>query len=103
MAFTPLIGDYESTLSGGTGHSEGEIPDYIEGSTRGHWSGEGEIIVPTCWSYTAKYKNSQRLFRLNGPDEFPKTLRVPKNVDISTGIMIDEGELIDPSKYNIEQ
>ena len=55
----------------------------------------------TCWSYTAKYKNSSRFYRVNGPGEYPKSLRVPDNVDVSTGRMIDEGELIQDNDYNI--
>jgi len=61
------------------------------------------FVLITCWKYTAPYKNSNRLFTANGPDDFPATLSVPKNVDVSRGIMIDEGELIDPSRFNIEQ
>jgi len=57
--------------------------------------------VQTCWTYTARYKNSKRLYRVGGPDVYPSKLRVPSNVDISSGQMIDEGELIDPSKYII--
>ena len=62
-----------------------------------------DYLPPTCWTYTAKYKNSKRLYRVGGPDFYPKKLRVPSNVDTSTGRMIDEGELIDPSKYVINQ
>jgi len=61
------------------------------------------LALPTCWKYTAPYKNSNRLWTANGPDDFPANLKVPKNVDISRGVMIDEGCLIDPSKFNIEQ
>lgn len=62
---------------------------------------EFEQTPPTCWTYTAKYKGSSRLYRDNGPGLFPKTLKVPGNVDISTGTMIDEGIKIDPSKYTV--
>ena len=57
----------------------------------------------TCWAYIAKYKNSGRFYRDNGPGLFPKKLKVPKNVDTSTGRMIDEGVLIDPKEYEIIQ
>ena len=56
----------------------------------------------TCWSYTAKYKNSSRFYRVNGGGTYPKSLRVPGNVDTRTGCMVDEGELIDPTNYNID-
>jgi len=55
----------------------------------------------TCWSYTAKYKNSNRFFRINGGGTFPKSFRVPGNVDQGTGCMIDEGEFIVPNSYKI--
>jgi len=61
---------------------------------------EGQQAI-LCWNYTAKYKNSDRLFRTNGSGKFPSTLKVPSNVDINSGIMMDEGNLIDPSQYKI--
>ena len=67
------------------------------------WPIGPDYPVPTCWTYTARYKNSKRLYRVGGPEAFPKKLRVPSNVDISLGQMIDEGELIDPGKYIIQQ
>ena len=56
---------------------------------------------PTCWEFIAKFKNSNRLFKMNGPGLFPKSLNIPRNVDRSTARMIDEGKLIDPSRYNL--
>lgn len=62
-----------------------------------------DYVSPSCWSYKAKYKNSDRIFSIGGPDKYPSCLRVPKNVDISTGRMLDEDNLIDNSSYTIEQ
>jgi len=62
---------------------------------------EFEEIELTCWYYTAKYKGSNRVYRDNGPGDFPKNLTVPANVDTSTGVMIDEGVKIDPSRYTV--
>jgi hypothetical protein len=53
-----------------------------------------------CWSFTAKHFNG-RLFSLNGPGFFPSQLNVPSSVDKSTGVMVDGGQLIDPSQYTI--
>jgi len=60
-----------------------------------------EDAICTCWSYTAKYKNSSRFYRVGGGGDFPKSLRVPSNVDVQNGKMVDEGELIDSNKYRI--
>ena len=57
--------------------------------------------VPVCWNYTAKYKNSSRLFKASGCGCFPRNLRVPGNVDTSTGKMVDDGIFIGPDKYKI--
>lgn len=57
--------------------------------------------ICTCWSYTAKYTNSSRFYRVGGGGVFPKSLRVPQNVDVENGKMIDEGELINPNKYKV--
>jgi len=54
---------------------------------------------PICWNYTAKYKGSNKLFKTSGPGAFPRKVRVPGNVDKSSGKMIDDGELINPNKY----
>lgn len=68
-------------------------------------SGGGEVWsadqVPICWNYTAKYKNSAKMFKLSGPGQFPKQLRIPNNVDTATGKMIDDGALIDPDRYDV--
>jgi len=52
-----------------------------------------------CWGYTAKYKKGTRIFRVGGPGSYPKKLKLPSNIDRSTGTMVDDGDLIDPSKY----
>jgi hypothetical protein len=57
--------------------------------------------IPLCWNYTARYKNSNKLFKASGCGNFPKSLRVPENVDTSTGRMIDDGILINPDEYEI--
>lgn len=81
--------------------------DYdIFGTLRHHDVGAGEHIGDepvTCWKYTAKYRGSNRSFVMNGGGKYPSTLQVPGNVDISTGRMIDEGQLIDPSQFNVIQ
>lgn len=61
------------------------------------------VCVPICWNFTARYNNSSKLFKKSGPGSFPKRLRVPHNVDLSTSQMIDDGELIDPNKYDVIQ
>ena len=57
--------------------------------------------ICTCWSYTSKYKNSSRFYRVGGGGKFPRSLRVPSNVDVESGKMVDEGELINSEKYKI--
>ena len=64
--------------------------------------GAFENDIPVCWNYTAQYKNSSRLFKASGCGCFPRALRVPGNVDTSTGRMIDDGVEIDPNEYRIE-
>ena len=48
-----------------------------------------------------KYKNSTKNFTANGPGSYPKELKVPNNIDLSTARMTDEGELIDPNDYKL--
>lgn len=38
------VGDYESVLTGGLGHSGGTLPDGTEVATRGHWAGLDPIV-----------------------------------------------------------
>ena len=63
--------------------------------------GAFENDIPICWNYTARYKNSNKLFKASGCGPFPKTLQVPSNIDTSTGKMIDDGVFISPDKYEI--
>ena len=57
--------------------------------------------IPVCWNYTAKFKGSKKLFKTSGGGVFPKNLRIPGNIDKSTGRMIDDGVEIDPSEYGV--
>jgi len=57
--------------------------------------------IPLCWNYTARYKNSNKLFKASGCGRFPRTLRVPGNVDTGTGKMVDDGIEIDPDNYSV--
>ena len=54
-----------------------------------------------CWNYKARYKNSDRFYTANGSGKFPSQLKIPGSVDISSGIMMDEGKLINPNQYKI--
>lgn len=74
----------------------------IDGDLIREWMIGFDYVSPSCWSYKAKYKNSDRIFSTGGPDKYPSCLKVPPNVDISTGRMTDEDILIDPSLYTIE-
>jgi hypothetical protein len=51
---------------------------------------EGESN-PTCWSFFAKYKKSNKMFQMNGPYDAPETFIVPKNIDINTAVLIEHG------------
>lgn len=66
-------------------------------------SGDGDEppFTPICWNYSAPYKNSKKRYRVSGPGSFPKTLKVPENVDVTQGLMIDDGVPIDPSRYEV--
>jgi len=57
------------------------------------------LDAPICWNYTARYKSSNKLFKASGCGSFPRNLRVPGNVDTSTGRMVDDGILINPDEY----
>ncbi len=71
-----------------------------QGYGDGEWN-IGESCVPICWNYTARYKRSGRFYKISGPGAFPEKLYIPSNVDKSTGIMIDDGILIDTNRYRI--
>jgi hypothetical protein len=59
------------------------------------------LDAPVCWNYTARYRNSTKLFKASGCGNYPKSLRAPSNIDKTTGRMIDDGVEIDPSEYEI--
>lgn len=86
--------------------SLGVTTDYEGGARRSGYlwdiGADQQSDVPLCWNYTAQYKNSNKLFKASGCGNFPKNLKVPNNVDTSSGKMVDDGLLIDPSQYNIE-
>jgi len=63
--------------------------------------GAFENNIPVCWNYTARYKNSDKLFKASGCGPFPRTFHIPRNVDTSTGRMVDDGILINPDEYQI--
>jgi len=69
----------------------------------GYNSNGYNICVPICWNFTARFTNSAKLFKKSGPGAFPKRLKVPHNIDLSTGRMIDDGEVIDPDEYEVTQ
>jgi len=94
--------DVGTDLSGGSG--EEAITEDYEGTIRPQGTafdiGADEFpAVPICWNYTARYKGSNRLFKVSGCGPFPRKLRVPSNIDLSTGKMIDDGQLIDSNEY----
>jgi hypothetical protein len=84
--------------------SEGVTTDF-EGTTRPQFGvfdiGADENGVPVCWNYTARYKNSNKLFKASGCGDYPKSLRTPSNIDKSTGRMVDDGIEIDPTEYEV--
>ena len=60
------VGDYESILSGGVGHSGGTVPDYTEVLTRGHWVGSEEIDftgVEILYPILPEARPNMRVFR----------------------------------------
>ncbi len=57
--------------------------------------------TPICWNYTAFYRNSMKTYKASGPGAFPRRLKVPGNVDITRGMMVDDGKLIDPDNYEV--
>lgn len=61
----------------------------------------GDDCTPICWNYTARYKRSNRVYKMSGPGSFPRELCVPGNIDTSTGIMVDDGVLIHPDEYEV--
>jgi len=92
-------------LDGGTDLSGSGVTTDIIGVARPQFTafdiGAFENDIPVCWNYTARYKGSSKLFKVSGCGPFPKRLRVPNNVNTSTGRMIDDGQLINPSEYEV--
>lgn len=89
-------------INRGADLSGSEVLNENDGTVRiGQDVGAHDFGVPICWNYTAKYKGSNRLYKVSGPGSFPKRLNVPVNVDKSTGQMIDDGVLIDPDEYEV--
>lgn len=103
-----VAGDPGDTPSNFTGLDwAGDTDVDFEGDSRpapgfsNYSAGADESTTPICWNYTAKYKGSNRLYKVSGPGVFPKKLNIPMNVDKSTGRMIDDGILIDPDEYEV--
>ena len=92
-------------LDNGANLSGSGITEDIVGTARPQFGafdiGAFENDVPICWNYTARYKNSNKLFKASGCGSFPRNLRVPGNVDTGTGKMIDDGIEIDPDNYSV--
>ena len=93
-------------INAGVNLASAGVTQDIEGTARldggeGYDIGAYEDGTPICWNYTANYRGSNKRFKMAGPGAFPKKLRIPDNVDESTGIMIDDGVLIDPEEYEV--
>jgi hypothetical protein len=58
--------------------------------------------VPTCWSFTAKYKNTSKMFKMNGSENrHPREVKVPGNIDPSSICMMEHGKFIPPTEYKL--
>jgi hypothetical protein len=99
----PVVSGSNKLLDNGANLTAQGVTVDIIGTARpqagGFDIGAFENDIPICWNYTARYKNSNKLFKTSGCGSFPRSLRVPGNVDISTGRMIDDGQLISPDEY----
>jgi len=62
---------------------------------------EPPVIPILCWKYSAKYKNSNRIFSLEGPNSYPNKIKVPSNIDLTTSKLIEDGQIINPSNYKL--
>lgn len=58
--------------------------------------------VVTCWNLTGRY-NTGRYFRLDGPADCPAEIKVPKNADLSSIVVIEHGIKLNPDRYKIVQ
>jgi hypothetical protein len=76
----------------GISRPQGSVAD------RGAYEYEYPVL---CWNYRARYKDSNRMYAVRGAGKFPRDLRVPSNVDISSGCMMDKGQLINPDQFRI--
>lgn len=58
--------------------------------------------VPTCWSFTAKYKNTDKMFKLEGTDNrHPRNVSVPSNIDMSSICMLEHGRFVPSTEYKV--
>jgi len=87
---------YRANKTGGSHEAAVIVAGNSGGTSTEEWDD-----VPFCWNYTARYKNSDRLFKSSGPGSYPKSLIVPNNIDKSTGKMIDDGKEIDNDDYKV--
>ena len=101
----PVVSGSNKLLDNGANLTGSGVTTDIIGTARplfgGFDIGAFENDIPICWNYTARYKNSNKLFKASGCGNFPKSLQVPSNVDTSTGKMVDDGIFISPDKYKI--
>jgi hypothetical protein len=102
----PVVSQANKLLDNGANLTGQGITYDIIGTARPQFSafdiGAFENDIPICWNYTARYKNSNKIFKASGCGNYPKSLRVPSNIDKSTGRMIDDGIEIDSKEYEIE-
>lgn len=61
------------------------------------------FIVLLCWRFTALYNNSNRQYVLNGDGNYPKEIVIPKNINLETCTLVDEGTLIPRDNYMIRE
>jgi hypothetical protein len=65
--------------------------------------GEAGPEPMTCWNLSARYKNSNRMYSINGGGDFPSELRIPGNVDLGTATVIEHGKQLNVSSLKIIQ
>lgn len=58
--------------------------------------------VPICWSITGIRKNGRKWQR-NGPNRLPDEIRIPKDVDPDSCIVIEDGYQVPKDKYRLIQ
>ena len=77
--------------------------DETTGTTANDSSGQGRhgtLSVAGSWQQGV-LNNCLAYPTANGSGKFPRELKIPGSVDISSGIMMDEGKLINPNQYKI--